>query len=133
MAKKQETEADIARGFYREHGARVREHYCHAREKRPHFCDWVAPNAVKPEEVERVQRILERVSLRLDDAEARHMVGWDDLLDLAMWQVFDALVRGDEESAVNLLYDMAATCLRTVDVLEGRQRLRITTEKGVEE
>lgn len=40
-----------------------------------------------------------------------------------MWEVFEALVSGDKTHAVEELYDCVAVLLRTIDVLEGRQKL----------
>ena len=40
-----------------------------------------------------------------------------------MWETLEALANGDKAHAVEELYDMIAVCLRTIDVLEGRQKL----------
>lgn len=45
------------------------------------------------------------------------------MLICEMWEVYDALSRGDRKHAVEELYDCVAVCLRTIDVLEGRQAL----------
>ena len=48
---------------------------------------------------------------------------WDTLLNCEVWEVHDALLRGDNANAVEKCYDAIAVLLRVVDVIEGRQPL----------
>ena len=48
---------------------------------------------------------------------------WDTLLNCEVWEVHDALFRGDNAHAVEECYDAIAVLLRVVDVIEGRQAL----------
>lgn len=105
------------------HDDRVRAHYAHAREKHPYFCDWVAPKETVADIKLKIARHLEWYRNRLKADIERGTLGWDNLLDCEMWEVFDALANGDRAHAVEELYDMIAVCLRTIDVLEGRQKL----------
>lgn len=112
------------------HDDRVRAHYAHAIEKHPYFCDWVAPKGTDADIKLKIARQLEWCRDRLRAGIERGMLGWDDLLDCEMWEVFEALANGDKAHAVEELYDMIAVCLRTIDVLEGRQKLGKPEEVG---
>lgn len=105
------------------HLSNIIKHYAHARAKHPHFCDWARPDAESDKDRERVECGLAYARRRLADAIERRNLGWDDILDCEMWEVFDALVNGDTAHAVEGCYDMIAVLLRTIDVLEGRQPL----------
>ena len=105
------------------HISNILKHYAHAREKHPYFCDWVKPDATNDKDTKRVASGLAYVRKRLKDAIDRHNLGWDDLLDCEVWEVLDALVKGDTAHAVEECYDAIAVLIRTIDVLEGRQKL----------
>ena len=105
------------------HAERIRDHYAHACEKHPYFCDWIGPDERHKDSRERVNNVL-RISRRRISYGIKHgNLGWDDLLDCEVWEVFDALIRGDKAQAVEELYDCVAILLRAIDVLEGRQKL----------
>ena len=107
--------------FHIEHSRRIAQHYAHAREKHPHFCDWIGTknDAAKT----KITKHLEEMRLDLSAAAKCGQVDWAALLDCEMWEVFDALANGDKAHAVEELYDCAVICLRTIDMLEGRQKL----------
>ena len=105
------------------HDGRVRQQYAHAKEKHQYFCDWIGPTNKSPCDVERVKKQL-AISRRCIKRNMKlGRLGWDDILDCEVWEVFDALVRGDKVQAVAELYDCIAVLLRSIDVLEGRQKL----------
>lgn len=112
------------------HAERIRDHYAHAREKHPYFCDWVAPDGRHKDSRERVERILNRLRITVERNAKTGNLGWDDLLDCEVWEVFDALIRGDKAQAVEECYDAIAVLLRTIDALEGRQKLGKPETKG---
>lgn len=105
------------------HISNIIKHYAHVKEKHPYFCDWVMPDTTSEYDRKRVESGLKYTRKRLADATKRGTRGWDDILDCKMWEVFDALVRGDRAQAVEELYDCIAILLRVIDVLEGRQKL----------
>lgn len=105
------------------HISNIIKHYAHAREKHPYFCDWIGPTNKSPCDVERVKKQL-AISRRCIKRNMKlGRLGWDDILDCEVWEVFDALVRGDRAQAVEELYDCAVVCLLAIDVIEGRQAL----------
>lgn len=116
--------------FIEKHAPRALYHYIHAKEKHPYFCDWIKPDAADCDDVRRVTKGLAYVRKRVSDAIDCHNVGWDDLLDCEIWEVLDALVSGDTSHAVAECYDAIAILLRTIDVLEGRQKLGNPETKG---
>lgn len=110
--------------FIEKHAPRALYHYDHAKEKHPYFCDWVMPNNGTPEEIKnKIATTLTRARRDIRDGINDHVLGWDVLLNSEVWEVFDALIRGDTAAAVEELYDCIAVLLRTIDVLEGRQAL----------
>lgn len=102
---------------------KIVEHYNHAQEKHPYFCDWV--QSEKPQSY-----IKQGISNRLAACRecnkllSEHgTLSWDDILDYETWKVFEALASGDNTQAVEELYNCVVVLLRTIDVLEGRQKL----------
>jgi hypothetical protein len=112
------------------HVSNILKHYAHAKEKHPYFCDWIKPDAADCDDVRRVTNGLAYTRKRVSDAIDCHNVGWDDLLDCEVWEVFDALVSGDTAHAIEELYDCIAVCLRTIDALKGWQKLGRPETKG---
>lgn len=105
------------------HVSNILRHYAHTKEKHPYFCDWIQPGTYDTENIEQVKNNLVFARDRIDDGVLTHKLGWDDLLNCEVWEVFDALVRGNTAHAIEELYDCVAVLLRTIDVLEGRQKL----------
>ena len=103
---------------------RIAEHYCHARRKHPYFCDVCSPTWLSPtEQKETVANALKMFRKDISDDVARGRLMWDALLNCEVWEVHDAIARGDNAHAVEECYDAIAVLLRMVDVLEGRQEL----------
>ncbi len=106
--------------------------YEHAREKHPRFCDWVQPHGETPDKVRRkIAFTLAKIRKDIKENDKKHILGWDDLLNCEVWEVFEALAVGNKAHAVEELYDCIAILLRTIDVLEGHQPLNneISTRK----
>lgn len=103
---------------------KIASHYAHAIEKHPYFCDWVQPHGKTPEAVsKKISFTLAKIRKYIKDNAKKHVLGWDDLLNCEVWEVFEALATGNKAQAVEELYDCIAILLRTIDVLEGRQSL----------
>ena len=106
------------------HEGSVRNHYAHAREKHPYFCDMMMPRRTYPDATkEEIRCSLENVRREIKVEAEEHTLAWDALLNCEIWEVYDALANGDKAQAVEELYDCIAVCLRAIDVLEGRQKL----------
>lgn len=102
------------------HDDRIRAHYAHAIEKHPYFCDKVFSDrrsSVDPVVRLRVCRNLLKTCIKESD------VDFLDVADCELAEAYEAFCNGDKAQAVEELYDMIAVCLRTIDVLEGRQAL----------
>ncbi len=103
---------------------KIREHYEHAKRKHPCFCDWVIPQTYTPKQIrERIDATLKKCREDIALAQGVGILSWDDILNCEVWEVFDAIAKGDTAHAVEECYDAIAVLLRTVDVLEGRQKL----------
>ena len=105
------------------HGGRIASHYAHAIEKHPYFCDKVGQSATNKRDVERIKVHLGMSRQCIAESIEHHNLHGEDILDCQVWEVFDALAKGDKSHAVEELYDCVAVLLRTIDVLEGRQKL----------
>lgn len=113
------------------HADPILEHYNHAKEKHPYFCDAMAP--VDLDEERRKGTLADyqentsyslatvRDNVAVDAQKGR--LTWEMLLLCEMWEVCEAIANGNKAQAVEELYDCIAVCLRTIDVLEGRQKL----------
>ena len=107
------------------HDARIREHYDHARRKHPYFCDGItAFNAHVA--TFRLKQMRDLIAWR----ESKGCVTAEMLARCELLEAEEAFLSGDTASAVEELYDTVAVCLRTIDVLEGRQKLGKPKTKG---
>ena len=96
---------------------RIWTHYDHAKEKHPYFCDKIA--CVSQAGVDAhldFFRALLRVGVR-DGVEAV------DVIQCELYEALQAYLHGDNAKAVEECYDTISAILRTIDVLEGRQKL----------
>lgn len=100
------------------HDDRIRLHYDHAIEKHPYFCDSIDNISDTDADTDlKMCRSLLTVEERLGEIEAV------DIIRCELLEAVQAYVHGDTSHAVEELYDMVAVILRTIDVLEGRQKL----------
>ena len=108
---------------------KIVEHYNHAREKHPYFCDW-SPLQTTKHFKKKMTEALRMARETLEFAVANNEVEWIDVFDCEKFEALVALASGDKTQAVEELYDCIAVCLRTIDVLEGRQKLGKPKEEG---
>lgn len=108
---------------YHAHFERIRAHYAHARAKHPYFCDRLLPDWS-------IGRIKSCIAVNLECARTRikagvrdHNLIWNEIADCEVWEATEAMANGDKAHAVEELYKCVAVLLRTIDVLEGRQKL----------
>ena len=112
------------------HDERVRQHYDHAREKYPYFCDRLLPDYLLPNNIkERIAKNLYFARRRIKAGVRDHNLMWNEVADCEVWEATEAIFNGDKAQAVEELYDCVAVILRTIDVLEGRQKLGKPEEK----
>ena len=101
------------------HDYRVRAHYKHAIEKHPYFCDKIIANTSKTD----IDTYLELCRAVLAARERQGEVEAFDVIECEFYEAMQAYAHGDIAHAVEECYDVIATLLRMVDVLEGRQKL----------
>ena len=100
------------------HTLKIKEHYAHAIEKHPYFCDDIA--CISEQDADTLLKIRRSVLKELErvgDVEAVNVTQCE------LFEVVQAYAHGDIAHAVEECYDTIATLLRTIDVLEGRQEL----------
>lgn len=114
---------------------KIREHYEHAKEKHPYFCDYI-------DRLTYGRFVNLKSNLILTDkwlTETREILkkqtdgGFINALTVLSCEVREieyAVIRGEKEHAVEECYDAIAVLLRMVDVLEGRQALGDPAKKG---
>lgn len=100
------------------HDDRILLRYDHAREKHPYFCDMIT---CLSESGADTHLGLARGLLAAEIDTGNVEVG--DVLECEFYEAMQAYTHGDTSHAVEELYDCVAVCLRTIDVLEGRQKL----------
>ena len=112
---------------------KIQEHYDHAREKHPCFCDRLLPE----EDPAVTLSLKDKIKLHLGTYRRHVEVGthngsllWNDILDCEKFEAIEAIANGDTEAAVEECYDSIAVLLRVIDVLEGRQPLGKPEERG---
>ena len=99
------------------HADPILKHYNHALEKHPYFCDGI----LSP--VEDYNEALANQRSRLAAAKSCGMVAACDLVDCELLEAYAEAANGNTARAVEECYDAIAVLLRTIDVLEGRQKL----------
>lgn len=97
---------------------KIIEHYNHAREKHPYFADRIT---CLSERGANARLYLYRELL--DTEEHTGHLEAVDIIQCELYEAMQAYTHGDKTQAVEELYDCVAVLLRTIDVLEGRQKL----------
>lgn len=109
------------------HGKRIASHYAHAKEKHPYFCDTIKYDSLP---YDFAGWLLGDCRQRLVHAREANIVRWDQLLDCEKYEAMVEIDHGNTVHAVEECYDAIAVLLRTIDVLEGRQKLGKPETKG---
>lgn len=104
----------------------IERHYFHAKEKHPYFCDIIKNDGLP---FDFAGWHLGECHKRLLHAREANVVRWDELLDCEKYEAMVEINHGNTAHAVKELYDCIAVLLRTIDVLEGRQKLGKLNEK----
>lgn len=104
----------------RETFAEIERHYNRAKERHPYFCDIIKSDDLP---FDFAGWHLGECRRLLAHAKAAGVVRWDELLDCEKYEAMVEINRGNTAAAVDECYDCIAVLLRTIDVLEGRQRL----------
>jgi len=102
----------------------IERHYLHAKEKHPYFADVLLDSI---DTKDRTAVMLE-IARRHIDMYAGTCLRPFDVLACEIAEAKHAIAKGDSAAAIEELYDCAAVCLRTIDVLKGRQALGKTKE-----
>lgn len=107
---------------------KIREHYEHACTKHPYFCDYIDRLSVgifadKENNLILTEKWLKDVRQILKKQIEGGFVNALTVLDCEVREFEHAVIRGENEHAVEECYDAIAVLLRVVDVLEGRQKL----------
>lgn len=110
---------------------KIREHYIHAQQKHPYFCDELIPQDID-ESILGAAISRELASSRIDIKKSieKGDVSFSALLNCEVWEIHEAVFCRDTTAAVEECYDAIAVLLRTIDVLEGRQALGDPAKKG---
>ena len=110
---------------------KIKEHYDHAREKHPYFCDLLQPIPATQEEIDfLIAKTLANIRVWNKTKAAENRLVWDSVLDCEVWEIREAIACRQPEYAIEECYDAIAVLLRVIDVLEGRQPLGKPKEEG---
>ena len=111
--------------FIEKHAPRALYHYIHAKEKHPYFCDSIAYISKTDADIDlELNRASLAAAERAGDVEAVCVI------ECELSEAVQAYAHGDTAHAVDECFDAIAVLLRTIDVLEGRQRLGKPETKG---
>lgn len=113
--------------FIEKHAPRALYHYIRAKEKHPYFCDALFPRWMPSEE--RGERIDATLGCVREEMK-KHGEDVYDVLFEEVYEILEAANNGDTAHAVDECYDAISVLLRTIDVLEGRQKLGKPETKG---
>ena len=120
MSTSSAAHAPCCANFVNTHAFNILEHYHHAREKHPHFCDRFMSPIYGIEESDGHLRVLRNA---LGNAIKSGCFTMTDVLNCEVEEMLNAIVHGETENAIEEAYDIIAVLLRVIDVLEGRQQL----------
>lgn len=109
-----------------EHMSGIMAHYANARKKHPYFCDRITCLSSTGSDTRLdIYRSTLAAEIEASDVEAC------TVLECEVCEAMQAFTHGDTAHAIEELYDCIAVLLRTIDVLEGRQKLgKLETEGG---
>lgn len=107
------------------HVSSILKHYAHAREKHPYFCDIIT---CLSESGADTHLDIHRSTLKAEADNGCVEVG--TVLMCEFYEAIQAYANGNTAHAVEECYDAIAVLLRTIDVLEGRQKLGKPEAKG---
>ena len=97
---------------------KIVEHYNHAREKHPYFADRITCLSDTGADTHlKLERSLLEAEIRASDIEAVTVIQCE------LFEAVQAYAYGKAAHAIEEAYDCIAVLLRTIDVLEGRQKL----------
>lgn len=97
---------------------KIVEHYNHAREKHPYFCDRITCLSETGVDTHLgLTRSLLGAEIRTSDIEAVTVIQCE------LFEAVQAYIYGKATHAIEKVYDCIAVLLRLIDVLEGRQKL----------
>lgn len=118
------TTNQIEYDFSAYHADRMLQHYAHAREKHPYFCDNITYRSARYADID-----LEVCRKFLEAENRAGNVKAVSVIFCELHEAMQAYAHGDIASAVEECYDTISVLLRMVDVLEGRQKLgKLETE-----
>lgn len=103
---------------------KIKEHYEHAKEKHPYFCNSLLPTNMSSDEVkDEIDLHLRTARLVVESMEEEERLLPQMILNCEVWEMNEAISNGDTAAAIEECYDAIAVLLRVIDVLEGRQEL----------
>lgn len=119
------TEAVNMMSIVTNHAKRITDHYVRAIEKHPYFCDKMDTAIILTKEdlLKFITRDLENKRRRIRFGCEDRNLCWSEILECELLGAEEAYLRGDKAQVVKKLYASVAVLLRTIDVLEGRQKL----------
>lgn len=114
---------------------KIKQHYNHAQQKHPYFCDGLLPTQVKDGMTEEAMIHIIAWNLNVERKRLKRGIElgnvlWNEVLNCEVWEATEAMADGNTAAAVEECYDAIAVLLRTIDVLEGRQALGDPAKKG---
>ncbi len=106
---------------------KIQQHYDHAREKHPYFCDRILPTEAyqptKDDASKELQSALLDMRQGLNDAAQEGECSAFAVAGCELLEFAEAVMMGNSAAAIEELYDIIAVLLRIIDVLEHRQPL----------
>jgi hypothetical protein len=107
------------------HISNILKHYAHAKEKHPYFCDIITCISESGADT-RLDIYRSTLKAEADNG----CVKADTVLMCEFYEAIQAYKHGDTANAIEECYDAIAVLLRTIDVLEGRQKLGKPETRG---
>jgi hypothetical protein len=103
---------------------KIKEHYEHAKQKHPHFCNSLLPTDRSDEEInDEIDLHLRTARLITERMEEEGRLLPQMVLNCEVWEMNEAIANGNTAAAIEEAYDAIAVLLRVIDVLEGHQEL----------
>ena len=97
---------------------KIKEHYQHAKQKHPYFCDMLTDMS-ELEAGKHLTFAREILKYRISNG----LVRFYDVMQCEFHEMQYAMAKKDVQGAIEKCYNMIAVALRTIDVLECRQAL----------
>ena len=110
---------------------KLKKLYAKATKESPYFCDSLLPMHLDKDQLQFTTKCnSNKARNRIIRGHELHNLMWNELLDCTVWYATDNMANDKYKEAMENLYLAMVVIMRTMDVLEGKQKLGEVEDAG---